>query len=356
MHKRLSRLGVLCSFTLLAAAGCGGSGGAGEPSGPAVEPIVAAADTWTWVDFPDSKCASGSATGIGINPHAGSKKLVIYLEGGGSCNDAQSCWVDQTAAHVEGYAAAEFAKEPKLKNLGLLSRDPGRGSPFTDANMIFVPYCTGDWHAGYNQHTFIVNGVAKDTYFWGGHNIDLYLARLAATFPDVEKVWLTGTSAGGAGTITTYFKVHDTFNVRTDVINDSGTPLALSRDVDSQTTWGVKPAVGCETCDTAQDMVDLIRRTYPETRYAFISFEYDNVLAKGYGISLTQFNDELNAMLTHFASDANFASFTVNNALDHPQHVVMGHYTLTTTQQQLQDWLTQMANDEPWGSVNVDPQ
>lgn len=343
------------SSFFLALVGCGGQGGSSDGSDTAAQPISAASDTWTWVDFPDAKCASGSSTGIGINPHPGSKRLVIYLEGGGSCNDAHTCWVTKTAANVDGYAAAEFSTESKLDRLALLSRDTDSGSPLTDANFVFVPYCTGDWHAGYNQQSFTVDGVVKDTYFWGGKNLDQFLARIAATFPDVEQVWLTGTSAGGAGTILNYFKVQETFNVRTDVINDSGTPLGLERDLNSQSIWGVKPISGCESCSTSEQIVDLIRSTHPETRYAFLSFEYDNVLAKGYEISLPEFNAELNNMLTHFASDANFVSFTVNNTSSNAQHVVMSHYQLKSVQQQMLAWLSQMVNDEPWTSQNVDP-
>ncbi len=34
-------------------------------------PITATAETWSWVDFPDSKCASGAPTGMAVNSHGG---------------------------------------------------------------------------------------------------------------------------------------------------------------------------------------------------------------------------------------------------------------------------------------------
>lgn len=54
-------------------------------------PIVAPADQWTWVDFPESRCLKGSSTGIGVRLRPGSRRLVLYMMGGGGCSTA-ACW------------------------------------------------------------------------------------------------------------------------------------------------------------------------------------------------------------------------------------------------------------------------
>lgn len=313
-------------------------------------------DRWAWTDIPESKCASGTATGIGINPHAGSKQLMIYLEGGGSCADMTTCWIDPSAAHTSGYGRKEFLAEPKLNHYLIFKRDATSGNPFATANMVYVPYCTGDYHSGYNMQTLTGGGMSKDTYFWGGRNMDAFMKKLKTRFPDMEQVWLVGTSAGGVGTTANYYRVRDTFNVRTDVINDSGTPLGLSSAKgDALELWGTPPLPGCETCTSLEEKVASIRYENPGSRYAFLGFDYDNVVAKSYGIDLTTYNNELNKMLTDFSADANFASFTIANPKERPQHVVMGHFVHEPLNDALASWLTKMVNDEVWTSERFAP-
>jgi hypothetical protein len=75
-------------------------------------PISAPDDTWTWVDFPESRCASGTATGIGVNPHAGATQVMVFFEGGGWCSDGTTCWgTKPAAANLTGYDASNFASD-----------------------------------------------------------------------------------------------------------------------------------------------------------------------------------------------------------------------------------------------------
>lgn len=307
---------------------------------------------WTWIDVPGSACASGTATGFAISPVANSKKLMIYLQGGGSCYDYDTCWTDPKAANTAGYDSNDFAQEPKTKNYVILSRKDTR-NPFIDTNMAYVPYCTGDFHSGYNLQTLSDGNVSKDTHFYGGHNMDLFLAEMRNRFPDIEQVWLVGTSAGGAGTAPNFFKVKDTFNTRVDIINDSGTPLPVPRAVDAQSLWGTPVIPGCESgCTTPEQQLHAVRQADPSSRYALLSYAYDNILAKGYGIGLENFNTQLNLTLTHLASDQHFKSFFVNNPKSTPQHVIMGHFSNSVLMDHMSAWLGQMVTDDAaWDNV-----
>lgn len=312
-------------------------------------------DRWIWKDVAGAKCASGTATGFGINAHADSRKLLIYLEGGGSCDDMDTCWIHPKALNMDGYGSAEFATEPKLKNYVIFDRDAESGNPFADANMVFVPYCTGDYHSGYLMQSLRGGGTSKDTYFWGARDLDLFLQKIKNVLPNVDQVWLVGTSAGGVGTTAVYYKVRDAFNVRTDVINDSGTPLAISSHMDSQVIWGSQPIPHCETCTDSLQIVESIRQQNPDSRYALLSFDYDKIVANGYEIDLNTFNIALNHTLTELSSDPNFSSFTVNNPKSVPQHVVMGHYTKKELMAAMTGWLNQMVSDDIWPSVSYQP-
>jgi hypothetical protein len=154
---------------------------AGRPLGM---PIVAPARTWTWIDFPEARCRSGSGTGIGVNWNPGSTKLVVFLEPGGACFSPQSCGQNPAS------------RDAMFGNGGIFDRNRA-GNPFAEFNLVFVPYCTGDWYAGNNPRGNVPGVGAQQ--FVGYTNLDLFLDRLVPTFPDATQVVLTGSSAGGLG-------------------------------------------------------------------------------------------------------------------------------------------------------------
>jgi hypothetical protein len=343
-------------LAMITLAACGGGmapsaepdAGPGMPgmldAGPA--PIVAAPDVWTWVDFPDSKCASGTPTGIAVNPHAGSHRLVIFLEGGGSCADADGCWVNPTAVNLTGYGAAEWAADGSNPNKALLGRTTD--NPFADANFVFVPYCTGDFHAGTASRIFTVAGATKPTYFWGGTDLDLFLARVAPTFPGMAKVVLVGTSAGGAGTIAAYHNVRDALHQRVDVIDDSGPPIGLDTRPTDGAMWGLELPAGCPGCTSLQQVFDANRALDPTARFAQLSFQYDNVVAKSHDVTLATYHAALEAFLVRQAagSDRQFASFVVDNDVSKPHHVVMSQLgAQSALRTALMAWLAAFADD-----------
>ena len=184
---------------------------AGHPSGL---PIQAPDRQWTWVDFPGAHCRDGSGTGIGVNWIASSKKLAIFLDGGGACFNAQTC-------------AMNPAKRGSMFNgSGIFDRSNAQ-SPLTDWNLVFVPYCTGDLHAGNNPQGS-VPGVGPQQ-FVGYANLELFLDRLVPTFPDATQILLTGVSSGGLGVISNASHVARRFPSSNVVaLDDSGPPTSTA--------------------------------------------------------------------------------------------------------------------------------
>ena len=96
---------------------------------------------WTWVPFADARCRDGSTTGIGVRYGAGDG-LVIYFQGGGACFNGLTC-----GANPASFDEGDFAGLASGGNGGIFDPDPG-ANPVGDWSFIFVPYCTGDVHAG----------------------------------------------------------------------------------------------------------------------------------------------------------------------------------------------------------------
>jgi hypothetical protein len=167
-----------------------------------------------------------------------------------------------------------------------------------------------------------------------------------------------GTSAGGFGTLLNTARVSAAFGVRTDVVDDSGPPLEvgpLAKNSASAALWGFTPPPGCTSCDSVSGLY-AFNRTLPKSRYALLSFAYDNVIAKGLfaGQSsdpLQDFHTALTDFTGKMASDPGARSFIVENTSSTPRHVVLSQPKLAA---EAALWLNGMATDDPgWSSQTV---
>jgi len=285
----------LSGLVLALLAACGG-GGTGDPvdafvptvdafgSGP---PITAPDDAWTWVPFPESRCMNDSSTGIGVNWHGDSRKLLIYLEGGGACFNLFTC---STVAHQNGFGEADMASTAQdYGSAGVFNRaDPD--NPFRDWNYVFVPYCSGDVHAGLNE-----SGTGGRTMV-GYRNIGMYLERLSPTFPDAEQVVLAGSSAGGFGSAFNYDRVARAFDYRpVYLLDDSGPPMSdtyLTPCLQQQVrdAWKLDDSLpaDCAACRGADggglvNLATFLGEKYPNQRQGLVTSNRDGVIRTFFG-------------------------------------------------------------------------
>lgn len=320
----------------------------------APSPITAADDQWTWVDVPDSKCASGTATGMAVNPHAGATDLMVFFEGGGECWDATTCWgASPAASNLAGYDAQTFELDSETK-LPILDRTYP-GNPFSAMSFVFVPYCTGDLHAGNGLVNLAVGSATTPTYFYGAANIDQFLARVVPTFAGTTHIWLTGTSVGGSSAYIAFAQVARAFGVRIEIVDDSGPPLLTNGQTDNTgvlSTWSYKPPEGCTDCATKFANIlayDLNAQTAysPPGRYAYLGFEQDPTLATRYDYTLPEYQTVITAFAAGLPANPTTASLLVNGT----SHVVE---SMSTLEPQYMPWLAQMvANDSAWASAVI---
>ncbi len=305
--------------------------------------LGAVPEEWTWIAFPDSHCANGTPTGVAVDVHPGARQLVVFLEGGGACDNADNCWERPTAVHIaSGYGVEELGVDPALR-LPIFDRGSA-DNPFADASYVFVPYCTGDLHAGNAVATYDVGGVSTPTYHHGARNLDLYLARLGSAFPSATHVWLVGQSAGGFGALFNQDFVARAFGVRTDVVDDSGPGIGWSG---YPASWNVRLPPGCDDCTGGLAPLFLYdRRTYPESRFAFLSFARDAILPGFYGATQQDVDVWLGEFEQGLSAMPNAQSFVAPGT----GHVVIGGAEDPGTQVAVATWLTQMATDDAsWG-------
>jgi hypothetical protein len=330
-------------------AGTGGAGGA-----PDVTPITAPAGEWTWVDFPGAHCADGSPTGIGVNLGKPGGRALVYLEGGGACWDVLTCYSIKSAVNIEGgYDAKKFATDAKSLVSGFFDRN-APDNPFKDDSFVFVPYCTGDVHAGDNVATY----GAHQVHHVGHANMAAYLTRLVPTFSGASRVVLAGSSAGGFGAALNWWQVQQAFGkLRVDMIDDSGTPMPP--DIKNggaytaawEKSWNLAATVppGCADCLAHLDaLFGFYGKAFPNARGALVSYSADTVLPAFFGITDAEFTQGLmEELATNIAPNPGLGYFVYGGS----GHVLWFDPALATNGVTLNEFVTKMITDDPaWKS------
>jgi hypothetical protein len=169
---------------------------------------------WGWVAFPETHCRDGSPTGIALNMSAASPNVVLFLDQGGACFNPATCVLNAAA-----FGLADFV--PQVE--GLFNRDDP-DNPVRDWSFVFIPYCSGDVHAG-NRSDGDVAGVGPQE-FLGYSNLDAFLSRIVPTFAGAQQVLFAGSSAGGFGVLLNADHVARWFApIPITVLSDSGPPM-----------------------------------------------------------------------------------------------------------------------------------
>jgi hypothetical protein len=257
---------------------------------------------WSWVPVEGAMCRDGSPTGIGINLNPGSKELMIYLEGGGACYNALTCGMNPSCFGPPGAQCSNTLGLNFDSRLGTsasgkdgLFNRTDSANPVKDWNFVYVPFCTGDVHAG-NKPDGTVSGVSGTQHFVGYANMTRYLARLAPTFKGLDKVLLTGVSAGGFGAAANYVQTAKAFDpVPVYEIDDSGPPMEdpyLPKCLQQQWVqlWGFDKTVladcGSDCTDPSNYEIDAtihVAKAYPKIPFGLIDSVDDGTITYFYG-------------------------------------------------------------------------
>jgi hypothetical protein len=208
----------------------------------------------------------------------GSEKLLIFLQGGGAC------WSE--------FCLAVTAAPPGIPLVEAL--DPNNPSnPMADWNVLYLPYCDGSLFAGDADVDEDGDGVG-DRLHRGLQNLSGSMRTIRDIFPDPKHVLLTGSSAGGFGTIPATLLVRATYpQAHLQVFNDSGVGIARPGEPDFidgiLDEQGITPMIpaSCVDCSGDGHITRLVRWTLerdPNLEIAVFSSFQDSVMT---GIFLT---------------------------------------------------------------------
>ena len=235
--------------------------------------------TWQYVPVEGAICRDGSATGIGINLNQNSRKLMIFLQGGGACFNALTC----------GMNPSSFGMSDFTSRLGGTSGAQGvfnrmdTANAMADWNFVYVPNAT-------------VPGVSAPQQFVGYVNMTRYLKRIVPTFPGLTKVLLTGISAGGFGAAANYVQTAQAFgSVPVYDLDDSGPPMEdpyapKCLQQEWAQLWGFDKTIlaecGADCPDPTNYTIDdtiHVAKLYPNIPFGLIDDTDDSVITLFYG-------------------------------------------------------------------------
>ena len=271
-----------------------------------LRPAFQQPETWAFAESAALTCRDGSSTGIGVrlqedetpsrrggpfNLNNYSDDLVIFLEGGGACFNPFTCSQNRPSFSEEQFFSDEF-----IGGYSGIFDESRPANPVADWNFVYVPYCTGDEHAGSTENGSVppldlraIGGTVlpglDNQKFVGYDNVGRVLGYIDRHLDkDYDRVLLTGASAGGVGALANSRQVAAAFpNAEVTLLNDSGPvfydnsilPVALQQKWRS--IWDLSEALppGAEGNDVIQEIYGDVASTPPGAALGRISYRRD---------------------------------------------------------------------------------
>jgi hypothetical protein len=284
-------------------------------------PLVMAADfQWEMVELPTSSgaaCGDGSPYRFFVNRNPLSTDMVIVYEGGGACWDQKGCQ-GAAAVNPNGIPADYMNQAPMGGNVTPFS---GRFDPYQYAqtqswNIVYMPYCTGDLHAGNKVTVYTDSDPANPRvqYHRGYVNQQGAAAWLRANFGRPTRLLMTGFSAGGVGSTLNYAVMRDTLQPTNSasLLPDSGPLMPAPRNGSTaqypsipfhnkiRDAYGMDAPGGLITTklsslpgfrvDDLGSIVDALASAYPSDRFGYMVFQADVVFS---AVSYTSFYPDI---------------------------------------------------------------
>ncbi|WP_161992011.1 pectin acetylesterase-family hydrolase [Flagellimonas algicola] len=223
----------------------------------------------------DCRCIFGTEYYTAVKHKSeASKNVIFYMQGGGACwPGVDECKTEISSEDV-GY----------VDGLGYVI-----DGSLNDWNTVFAPYCDGSVHSGDNAADYDNDGE-EDHWFWGFRSTSAAVALTKKLYPDVDKMLITGCSAGGYGTIFATMLLRLQYpDTQFYVLNESGPGLQDPADQTTkklvQETWKYDAFMpdNCAECkDQMMYLYDWMLRYDSNLKIGLYSSYKDEVIGEDY--------------------------------------------------------------------------
>ena len=319
--------------------------------------------------------SGGESSGTGDNAtgmrHGSSDRLVIYFEGGGACFNTATCLLNDGFSN---FSAPQFIAWANTIGGGGMFDADAADNPVADWNFVYVPYCTGDVHAG-DKEDAGVPGVFGAQQFVGYRNVGLYLERIVPSFAGASHVLVTGESAGGFGAAFNYDRIADAWpGAKVTLLDDSGPPfgdmyLAPCMQQEWRSLWNLDDTIpaDCTECFSPDgggisNLAEYLATEHEGQKFGLYSSVQDAVIRTFFGFGM---NDCLGGVMTGQMFEAGLYDLRDNILGDDPawasflapgsNHTITAsplYYTTTVDGVRLVDWIADLLAGQ---TVHVNP-
>ncbi len=305
------------------------------------------------------QCIDSSEFGVAVRDQ-GSENLVIFLMGGGAC------WT--------GFNACTQSVGLQINMLdndgGLIMINPtDTDFPTASWNHVMVPYCDGSVFIGDREVDLFDESTAAwasgTEVLYGLRNLSAALDVAKSSFPEATRILVTGTSAGGFGTIGGAGLVRKLWReAEIMVFNDAGLGVLKTSDP-SFTDWiknewnigGLLPA-SCDECQTSTHMTPVVawgleRDPMITATGAFSS--YGDMVIAGVFLSVTEEEFKTSILEETDRINAAFPDRFRRFFIEGTQHTIAtGNWELTAKEgTTVKAWLTAMIDGDLDGWVDL---
>lgn len=278
---------------------------------------------WEMVELTGAaSCGNGTPYRFFVNRTPLSKDVVMVYEGGGACWDQKACLGEGAlgATNPDGIPV-DYMTQLDGVAFGLVTPFSNRNDPFQAVqtqswNIVFLPYCTGDVHTG--SKTTVYDDAYPETprvqHHAGQANIRGAAQWLRANLGQPRKMMLTGYSAGGVGSTSTYGIMRDTLQPtgNATLLADSGPLMPAPRSGTPEQypslllhnkirdVWGLDEPGGLVASYGASfpafdpnnlgSINGALAQRYPQDRFGFMAFQADQNFS---AFSYAKFYDDI---------------------------------------------------------------
>ncbi len=268
-----------------------------------VDIVVDGGNNYNWdrVEIPGTQCSDGSQYKFWVHDNPGSNDMLLYFEGGGACWDYESC---SGALGILGAAnpnglANDYITQFKARYVSPVVNGADPGLPLRSRtplvtegwDVVFMPYCTGDVHAGNNVAVYEDPSGQNPplTFRHAGFNNTVEAVNyLAGRFPAINRLMVSGFSAGGVASNVAYYEARRTLSPNQGfMLNDSGplfpAPNASfnSRALHDRITaaWALDTVLnqlpGSFDANDYGSIVDVVAQEFPNDQLAYTGYSSD---------------------------------------------------------------------------------
>lgn len=168
-----------------------------------------------------------------------SRKLLVFMNGGGACWNATTCLTSLSSPTPAFVPSIDNTPHNQVTaRNGVFDLDNPE-NPYADWSIAFLPYCTGDIHAGSNDALYdnpANPGTFVPVRHRGFDNVLFareWLKNHSITTNSVRKLFVSGASAGAYGVILTYPYWKETFpRARGMLLADAGSGVITDEFID----------------------------------------------------------------------------------------------------------------------------